>query len=177
MVYIGKRIRIMIGRELAMSGWESFFVGELGASAALSGLVFVGISINLATILMFPWLPNMALEALVALVTVLFSSSLLLIPGQTFPTMGVEVLLVGLAAWTTFGLLLLNSLRKLEAEDRGVYIRNTMFSQLAALAFVSAGVVLLFVGAAGLYFVVAATLLSFLTAFINAWVLLIEINR
>ena len=30
-----------------MSAWESFFVAEVGASAVLVGLVFVGLSINL----------------------------------------------------------------------------------------------------------------------------------
>ena len=29
-----------------MTGWENFFLAEVGASAALVGLVFVGISIN-----------------------------------------------------------------------------------------------------------------------------------
>ncbi len=34
-----------------MTGWENFFIAELGASAALAGLVFVGLSINLTKIL------------------------------------------------------------------------------------------------------------------------------
>jgi hypothetical protein len=29
-----------------MSGWENFLVAQVGASAALAGLVFVGVSIN-----------------------------------------------------------------------------------------------------------------------------------
>jgi hypothetical protein len=29
-----------------MNGWENLFLGELGAAAALTGLVFVGVSIN-----------------------------------------------------------------------------------------------------------------------------------
>lgn len=33
-----------------MPGWENFFVAQVGASAALAGLVFVGISINLTKI-------------------------------------------------------------------------------------------------------------------------------
>jgi modulator of FtsH protease len=30
-----------------MSGWDNFFLAEAGASAALTGLIFVGVSINL----------------------------------------------------------------------------------------------------------------------------------
>ena len=50
-------------------------------------------------------------------------------------------------------------------------------SQIAALSFVIAGLVLLIFGTSGFYWIVAAILLSFLAAFIDAWVLLIEINR
>ncbi len=48
-----------------MSGWENFLVAQVGASAALAGLVFVGVSINLARILSSGSLPEYALEALV----------------------------------------------------------------------------------------------------------------
>lgn len=161
-----------------MSGWENFFVGELGASAALTGLIFVGVSINLTKILALSSLPNRALEALVALVVVLFISSLLLIPGQTFLAMGLEVLLIGLLDWITTGLLQLTILRKMQAQYRLAYVSSiVVICQAAALSFVMAGVVLLLSGSSGLYWIVAATLLSFLAAFTDAWVFLIEINR
>jgi L-asparagine transporter-like permease len=160
-----------------MSGWENFFVGELGASAALTGLIFVGVSINLPKIMASSYLPNRALEALEALVVVLFICSLLLIPGQSFLAIGIEVLLIGLVDWMTVFLLQLNNLRKMQAQYRRAYVRSIVVCQMAALCFVIAGMVLLIFGTNGLYWVVAATLLSFLAAFTDAWVLLIEINR
>jgi L-asparagine transporter-like permease len=160
-----------------MNGWENFFVGELGASAALTGLVFVGVSINLTKIMTSSHLINRALEALVALVVVLFISSLLLIPGQAFLAIGIEVLLIGLLDWITMLLIQLNTWRKMEPQYRSAFARIIVAPQMAVLCFVIAGVVLLLFGAAGLYWIVAATLLSFLAAFIDAWVLLIEINR
>ncbi|HEU4397243.1 MAG TPA: hypothetical protein VFU54_05320 [Actinomycetota bacterium] len=36
------------------AGWESLFVAEAGASAALAGLLFVAVSINLAKVLEHP---------------------------------------------------------------------------------------------------------------------------
>ena len=159
-----------------MNGWENFFVSELGASAALTGLVFVGVSINLTKIMTSSHLINRALEALVALVVVLFISSLLLIPGQAFLAIGIEVLLIGLLDWITMLLIQLNTWRKMEPQYRSAFARVIVAPQMAALCFVIAGVLLLF-GAAGLYWIVAATLLSFLAAFTDAWVLLIEINR
>jgi hypothetical protein len=160
-----------------MIGWENFFMGELGASAALTGLVFVGVSINLTKIVASSHLPNRALEALVALVAVLFTSSLLLIPGQSFVAIGVEVLLIGLINWGTMLYLQINILRKMEAQYRRNFARIILICQMAALSFVIAGIVLLISGTNGLYWIVAATLLSFLAAFTDAWVLIIEINR
>jgi len=57
-----------------MDQWQSFFVAEAGASAALTGLVFVGVSINLSRILSFPKLPSRAFGALLLLLTILISS-------------------------------------------------------------------------------------------------------
>ena len=41
------------------SRWENFFIGELGASAVLTGLVFVGNSINLKKIMESPFTPKL----------------------------------------------------------------------------------------------------------------------
>lgn len=55
------------------AGWANFFVAEVGASAALSGLVIVAISINLQRILSFPQLPGRAAEMLILLVGALLA--------------------------------------------------------------------------------------------------------
>jgi modulator of FtsH protease len=47
------------------AGWDSSFVAEVGAPAALAGLLFVAVSINLTRILQFPQLPGRAAETLI----------------------------------------------------------------------------------------------------------------
>jgi hypothetical protein len=160
-----------------MSGWENFFLGELGASAALAGLIFVGLSINLRKIMELSHLPNRVLEALVVLVTVVFLASLMLIPNQSFLAIGIEVLLLGLCEWIILVFLQIDSLRKMQAEFRLAFAQVILICQMATLSLMIAGVVFLTGGTAGFYWIVAATLLSFLVTFFDTWVLVIEINR
>ena len=75
------------------------FVAEAGASAALAGLLFVALSINLERILKGTGLPGRAGEAIVLLLTVLVVSTFGLVPGQSPRVLGAEVLAFGLLPW------------------------------------------------------------------------------
>jgi hypothetical protein len=63
-------------------GWGELFLAEAGASAALGGLLFVAVSINLNRIIALRSLPGAALGAIVLLVAVLMVSTFALVPGQ-----------------------------------------------------------------------------------------------
>jgi len=76
--------------------WANFYIAEVGAAAALSGLIIVAISINLQCILSFPQLPSRAAEMLILLVGALLVCSLGSIPGQSLRVFGGEVLGAGL---------------------------------------------------------------------------------
>lgn len=79
--------------------WHDLFIAEAGAAAALAGLLFVAISINLKQILAFPTLPIRAASSLVALMVALVISTLVLVPGQGRVTLGIEVVAVSTPAW------------------------------------------------------------------------------
>jgi modulator of FtsH protease len=160
-----------------MSAWESFFVAEVGASAVLAGLVFVGLSINLDKIIAGPGLPGRALEALVVLIVVLVVSSLLLVPGQSQALIGCEVLVSGLAVWIAIVSLQLGNLRTLAPPYRVVFAVRVALGQLATVPFVIAGTAVLVRGEGGLYWVVPGIIVSLVLALQDAWVLLVEINR
>ena len=163
-----------------MGGWENFFVAEAGASAALAGLVFVSISINLQKILSFKSLPSRAIEALGVLLAVLALSSLMLAPNQSATAIALEVLAVGLAAWTMVLIIIVRSIPDLKPQWAGAFALRIVMGQLATLPYFVAGVTVLVQGDGnygGLYWVVPAFLASFGLAFLDAWVLLVEINR
>jgi hypothetical protein len=162
-----------------MNDWQNFLVAEVGASAALLGLLFVSLSINLTKILSFRPLPNRAFGALLALLAVLIASSLLLTPGQPMPIVGGEVFVIGLCVWaaiTFFDVDVWRNTAK-DAAHRPRLIVLSVIDQVATLLYVVAGVVIFEYGIVGVYWLVPAFLFSFIKATMDAWVLLIEINR
>jgi len=160
-----------------MNGWENFLGAQVGASAALLGLLFVSVSINLNKILSHPVLPGRAFGALLMMLVVLIISSLLLAPDQPMKLIGAEVLVIGLAAWATIVRIDFNTLKLAQAEYR---LRATLLiaiNQIALILYVACGVAILVAGKAGLYILVPAVATSFIKVMLDAWVLLIEINR
>ena len=165
-----------------MHDWNDFFLAQAGAAGVLTGLVFVGVSINLQKIVSDPGsgLAGRAAEALILLVAVLTASTLLLVPGQGTTLIGVEVLVVALAAWgwvVAIQSLRLKNWSTMEPDLRKPFILRVVLSQVATLPFVAAGIFVLAEGLGGLYWLVADTIFSMLAALFDAWVLLVEINR
>ena len=74
------------------SEWSDLFVATAGASAALAGLVFVAVSINIDRILALDGLPERALETVLMLLNVVLLSIIALIPGQGHVALGAELL-------------------------------------------------------------------------------------
>ena len=165
-----------------MDAWHDFFLAQAGAAGVLTGLVFVGVSINLQKIVSDPHsgLAGRAAEALILLVAVLLASVLVLVPGQGASLLGAEVLVVGLAAWVWIVAIQLPRVREwgaMRADLRVSFVLRVLLGQVGTLAMVIAGVGVLWVGPGGLYWLVAGTLFSIIAALADAWVLLVEINR
>lgn len=152
-------------------------MAEVGASAALAGLIFVGLSINMARILSLPRVPERALQTLVMLLVVLIVSSFLLVPGQSSTEVALEILATGALAWAFNTRLDIANIRVVAKEQRKWWVQNAALGQTALLSYIAAGIWILATGLDGLYWLVPAVVFSFLKAIIDAWVLVIEINR
>jgi hypothetical protein len=160
-----------------MRGWDNFFMAQVGASAALAGLVFVGISINLTKIIASGYLPNRAQEALLVMLLTLIQSSLFLVPRQTSRSLGLEVLVGGLLAWAILIYLHADSFRRMDTDFRKRAIGAAVMGQASVFSICAAGGVMIAAGPVGVYWLVPGLLLSYVVALANAWVLIVEINR
>jgi modulator of FtsH protease len=157
--------------------WQGLFIAEAGASAALAGLLFVAISINLARILQGAGLPGRAGEAIVLLVAVLVISTLALVPGQSPTVLGAELLAAGLVAWSVLVTIHVRAVRGRVGPSSRVRAGRIVMAQAAVLPLLVAAVSLLLRAGGGLYWIVPGVVLCLVIAVLDAWVLLIEILR
>ncbi len=160
-----------------MDAWQTFFATQAAAAATLTGLLFVGVSLNLSKILSVVVLPQRAAQALILLAVVLITASLQLIPVQSVAFFGVEVLIIGVILSAIVFSLNSKMLREVSPEIRQPYIRN-LFANLPILAgYVVGGIVLATGNEIGLILLALAMLGSFVKVIVDSWVLLVEINR
>ena len=156
--------------------WHDMFVAMAGAAAALTGLIFVAVSINLERVLKFPALPPRAAETLSILVGLLVLSVFVLVPGQSLTALGAEILVLGVVMGTV---LLTKRLRlpRAAGQPRTWTVTPVVVILAATLPMAAAGISVLVRGGGGLYWLVAALILGFAGAVLNAWILLVEIHR
>ena len=162
---------------MTAADWETFYSAQLGAAAALLGLVFVGLSLNLAKILTYFWLPTRALIALMVLMAILLVASFMLIPGQPLVVLGTETAATGLIFLLIGTILEVRALRKGKIQNRKGFIGNMIMLEFCLVPYIVGGTLLMLGMASGFYFVAAGVIISFLKALLDAWVLLVEINR
>jgi hypothetical protein len=157
------------------AAWHDFFIAAVGASAALLGLLFVAISINIALILKYPHLPGRAASTLGVLLTVLVVCCFGLAPDQSATRLGWEIIIptaisVVQTVWALHGF------RRKDTPLRWT-IGAMPMHLLPILALMVGGITLLSGSGGGLYWVLIGTVLAFVTASVNAWVLMVEILR
>jgi len=158
--------------------WNNFCLGELGAAAALAGLLFVSVSVNQTRILQLGRMADRGLEALTMLLLVVVVASLPLIPHQAVRLLGGEIFAVATIVLLVVLRLEYTYLRDLEPQYRPRSMIMATLSRIAVATIGLAGAVLLWRGdGVGMFFLPFGILLSFFAAGGNSWVLLIEINR
>ena len=156
--------------------WGNFLVAQAGAAAALTGLIFVAVSINLPKILEFPGVSTRAAEAVILLLGVFLISSVALVPNQSETMLGAELLSIGCLLW------LVTTVRQITFHRPAAHVwwwfpARVVMCQLAILPFCVAGASLIFRWPGAVYWLVPGCMFSMIVGVISAWILLVEILR
>jgi hypothetical protein len=161
--------------------WGDLFLAAAGATAALSGLIFVGLSVNVRTVLDIDkrdggnFLTGRALEALVALLNVLVISIVALTPTIGDGVLASFILVV--AAESAISPVRALRVGRARGALPGSTVVRIVMAGAMTLSLVAAGVTLAAGHGGGLFWLPAAFVLAVAIAAVNAWVLLVEVLR
>jgi hypothetical protein len=152
--------------------WRDYFVMVGGGAAALTGLVFVAMTLHLEDIVNNPVHRHRARTILAGLTAVFLRCGLVLMGGQSRQPVAIELFLV-LVVVEVF---LYRSIREaFFAADRAVLLRA--IGSFLCLVTEQAGATLLFFGAIwGLYVVGVGMMASFVFMVTGAWLLLVGVE-
>lgn len=150
--------------------WQGFAEVLGAASGALTGLLFVSVSLNASRIARHPGLRASAGQTLVLFVTPLIMALVVLTPDQPDWVLGAELIAIGLAASAVL-LSIGRPIRGLAYEDlRLISIFNRRSSNvIVMLMLVASGIILASGVNAGLYLLPPASLIELISGLLNAW--------
>jgi hypothetical protein len=155
--------------------WESFAVAEVGAAAALAGLLVVAASINIARILEYRGVTARLGGTLALFTGVLAIGTELLVPGVERVPLGIIMTVTGLA----LGLIVVrfSGINVTERQYRKPTLLTAGIAILATLLLTVSGASLALGAGGGLYWLAPGVLVAFAIGLVNAWVALVEILR
>jgi len=154
------------------AAWRDYFVMVGGGAAALTGLVFVAMSLHLGDIVDHPVHRHRARTILAGLIAIFLRCGLVLMAGQSRQAVAVEIF----GVLVVVEVILYRSLgTALAAADRGVIARTLV--AFACLITEQLGAAALFLGAGwGLYVIALGMLSSFVVIVTGAWLLLVGVE-
>src|SRR5713226_6187199 len=156
----------------AINSWHDYFMTVGAGAAALTGLVFVAMTLHLEEIISNLVHRHRARTILTGLTAVFIRCSLVLMGGQNAQAIAVELIVV----LAIVEVILYSSIRSAASSaDRGVLLRT--LGSYACLIVEQAGAVVLFFGGAwGLYAVGLGMMSSFVFMVTGAWLLLVGVG-
>jgi hypothetical protein len=160
----------------APADWAGFAEMTGGASGALTGLLFVAVSLNASKIAGHRALRASAAQTLVLFLTPLIMAAALLTPGQPDWALGGELIAAGLI--TSAVLLGISRVKHhvtvTDDDQRLLALFNRRGTNvMVMLLFVASGVILACGQGAGLYLLLPASLVAQVSGVLNAWYFLL----
>lgn len=154
--------------------WNEFFAMVGGGTAALAGLVFVAMSLNLEGVVRDATHRNRAVGTLSGFTAIFVLCGLALMGSQTNITIGLEWLVTaGLAGFVYVGGVVRAT--RGGGGQKGVSLSRALFGTACYAAQVAGAVLLMAGHLAGLYLAATALMLFFFALISGAWLLMVGI--
>ena len=156
------------------SMWLDFGEALAAVAGALTGLLFVAVSVNSAVLSASRRLTSRAAQTLVLFMTSVLIALLLVVP-QPPVALGWELLAVAVVSGTA---LLALDRRAGHGADQGVasYVEKFSPNSITAVLVGVAGLTFLLRAGGGLYWLIPAAVASLLGGVVNAWMFLIKVT-
>jgi modulator of FtsH protease len=155
-----------------ISAWTDYGVAVVGGAAALTGLLFVAVSVNSAWFSSSATNRDRAGQALVLFIVPLVTAILLLIPGQSTTALGIEFAVFGVLVGRV--LIALGPDTSVEDEPRSMVIVDRLSPRVITTAgLIACGASLIIKDFGGLYWLAAVDVSALLAGLLNAWVFLL----
>jgi hypothetical protein len=153
--------------------WTNFAVITGSAAGALTGLLFVAVSLNRERIAGHPPLRGQAAQTLVLFMLPLLLSVVLVLPGSSAAALGIELIVLAVVAAAVLTLIGRGKKPVGEGlEDRLARLVDRVSPNLVVLVLILVAGCLQLAGDDGLYWVAASSVLSLVGGVINAWLFL-----
>ena len=157
--------------------WQALYTAVAGATAALTGLLFIALSLNLHTIIKMPTHRARARETLGATLSLLVLSLLMLIPGQDRRVLGSELIAGSLVLVLVAVKFHRQTLRRMVAGRRVRWALRLAVLHLGTVSMVVAGISLTVGQFGGLLWLVPTILIYMLWSLNNAWLLVVQASE
>jgi hypothetical protein len=158
----------------SIQAWRDFGAAVAAVSGALTGLLFVAVSVNSRALAASRSLRSRAAQTLVLFMTAVLLSLLLVAP-QSSTALGAE--LIALAVVSGAALYVFDR-RAGHGEDQGVALAIERFSPntITSVLVLAAGISLLAGGGGGLYWLISSMVAGLLGGVVNAWLFLVKVT-
>jgi hypothetical protein len=159
------------------AGWQNFYVMVGGAAAALTGLLFVAMSLHSKAIIAHPLHGTRAVGTLLSLMTQLFVAGTVLIPQSTV-ALGIEVEVAALLSviQTVRAVVVTLGTAERRVRSRTRTALEGIGAAIWILLFLASGISLIAHAGGGLYLLAAVMPFMFGWNVYVAWVLITEIS-